>query len=1216
MTRYDLGTSEGDGVTVRFSLTVDSPIADSQPDAAPAAGLPARSVLPESFTALAAYKIAVTPEGGGETKIAYIAASGGSGGTGSISLSAVTAITVEVWAYSVWTDQTIPPLAENLILQKTGILFAEAVVRSGTLQITLNPLTDSASAATGGINLALAWPDNFDADSGTDGAQGITKVSASLLTMAGAAIAEFSDITRLEADFSTAVPHKIAEIAYNGVPAGSYKLRLTFYRTAAFGGYMAIGYFTEVVTVWPDSIADKWIDAAGGQHHMRLFTANDFYDATASVYGIVVKKDSVALPDSQLGSDAADRLVKADVAGQTVSFTIEYDAGTSPVSGKSLHSVTVFENGASAGSDITGNFQYGSVSPGSTHYVSSGSVTVPAGAAAYRVDICVQAPDRATTKTYTYTFATAMLSTAYYLTPGGAITAAAGGSETTPDEITVLADISMTTGKNIVISSGKYIKLISEAGQARTLKRAVGNISDLFTVNGHLTLESVIVDGGAVWTDGTATPPSPAFEAVNGGTGALGSGNATLVTVSGAGAKLTLSNGAILQNNCISNSSGSAHGGAVRLENANMLINGVNAEIRYNQAVHAGGAIATAGTSTLTLTNGKIHNNNVSSFDGGALQIEGSSQVIMNGGEITQNRARDGGGINLANCPTTNFQMPAGVISGNTATRHGSAVYVGDGTFTMSGEARIHANNDVRLASNKTITIGGTFTETPSGPVATITPASFTANTRVLANNTHLTEANSARFAVSNNDWYIQSLGTNKGAIHNTKAASRTVDVHTLYYPSLREAADAVPTGGSIDLPNVITVVNDISQNGTIDISNRHIRLTVPPNTSKTIQIANADQDVFKIQSGSSLRFTGNGTGNLTIDGRKSNGVVFNTTSLIYVAGGGSLFLEDNVNLCNTKKTAGGPIHIAGAFTMSGGKITGMEGIQGGAVHVGGGTFTMSGGEISGNASTGTGGDHGGGGVYVEQQSGSGSFTMNGGEIKNNVAEKNGGGVLVRQSGTFEMPAGTISNNEANDGGGIAVIGAGATFTMSGSAAITGNKTNSFGGGIRISSGAGTMDGGTISGNMSTDYPTSLGTSGGVFVSDTGGAFTMTDGNITGNSADTGGGVRIGGNGTFTMSGGTIGGNTAQRGGGVRVDLSGKFIKNGGGTIFGTDDSGSTNTAGIIGAAVWGGSDNGSGSSNKYRNVTAGPSVRMYYSNGNTTDPNGNVNTLAEWVTP
>jgi hypothetical protein len=116
---------------------------------------------------------------------------------------------------------------------------------------------------------------------------------------------------------------------------------------------------------------------------------------------------------------------------------------------------------------------------------------------------------------------------------------------------------------------------------------------------------------------------------------------------------------------------------------------------------------------------------------------------------------------------------------------------------------------------------------------------------------------------------------------------------------------------------------------------------------------------------------------------------------------------------------------------------------------------------------------------------------------------------------------------------------------MNAGAKITGNGIVSGlnAGGVSVSSGTFTMNGGEISGNA--------GSSGaGVYVS--AGTFTMNGGVISGNTAGQGGGVYVGNStGTFTMNGGVISGNTATSGGGVYQIGGAVFITNG--TIYGSD---------------------------------------------------------------
>jgi hypothetical protein len=295
----------------------------------------------------------------------------------------------------------------------------------------------------------------------------------------------------------------------------------------------------------------------------------------------------------------------------------------------------------------------------------------------------------------------------YYGTLQAAIAAAPIHSEppTAPDEITVLANIE-TADAAIGIPGGKYIKLQSEPGQRRTLKRALGNTGALFTVDGgQLTLENIIIDGGAEWA---GTPPqgealpSPAFSAVNNGL----SGEA-LIAAQGASAKLCLLNGAILQNN---ESNGT--GGAVYIQSgAELVIDGAEAELRRNKAASSGGgAIYAAGAgTTLRFLNGKIYNNNASGANnhGGAVLVN-SGNFTMSGGAVMSGNSttNNGGGVHFSG--GGNFTMSGGaVMSGNSATNNGGGVFVSNGTFTMQDSAVIRDN--ISTGSNTNSGGGGVF---------------------------------------------------------------------------------------------------------------------------------------------------------------------------------------------------------------------------------------------------------------------------------------------------------------------------------------------------------------------------------------------------------------------------------------------------------------------------------------------------------------------------
>jgi hypothetical protein len=126
------------------------------------------------------------------------------------------------------------------------------------------------------------------------------------------------------------------------------------------------------------------------------------------------------------------------------------------------------------------------------------------------------------------------------------------------------------------------------------------------------------------------------------------------------------------------------------------------------------------------------------------------------------------------------------------------------------------------------------------------------------------------------------------------------------------------------------------------------------------------------------------------------------------------------------------------------------------------------------------------------------------------------GVVKVNSGGALEMGTGARITSNTTYSGGVSVSGG--TFTMNGGE-ISGNN----GSGVSVSSGTFTMNGGEISGNST-----------GVSVS--GGTFIMSGGEISGNS---GNGVYVSNwnssVGTFTKTGGTITGSDAQNGNGYAV---------------------------------------------------------------------------------
>ena len=227
--------------------------------------------------------------------------------------------------------------------------------------------------------------------------------------------------------------------------------------------------------------------------------------------------------------------------------------------------------------------------------------------------------------------------------------------------------------------------------------------------------------------------------------------------------------------------------------------------------------------------------------------------------------------------------------------------------------------------------------------------------------------------------------------------------------------------------------------------------------------------------------------GNLTLDDTSENGDG-------KVTGGGGHTLTAQPG--NSYQVGGGVyVAVDGSFTMEGGEISGNTATLGGGVFIHGGDVTMNGGAISENTVTDTDktGSNGGG-VYISAGplGGEGSFTMTGGEISGNTSESMGGGVTV-STGIFTMTDGEISGNAAGDAGGVSNYD---KVIMTGGE-ISGNRAEYYGGGVH-NVGNFTMEGGKIFDNSA------LYAGGGVNCADPGyytGEFTMNGGEISNNTA-------------------------------------------------------------------------------------------------------------------
>jgi hypothetical protein len=577
-------------------------------------------------------------------------------------------------------------------------------------------------------------------------------------------------------------------------------------------------------------------------------------------------------------------------------------------------------------------------------------------------------------------------------------------------------------------------------------------------------------------------------------------------------------------------------------------------------------------------------------------------------------------------------------ISGNTATvASGGGVSVNGGMFTMSGGEisgnSAHSGGGVYVAS-------GTFIKQSGGVIYGADANSVLKNTA----NTGYSYGHAVYVSGSQMRDFTVGMGE---SLDNTQSGAAGGWVE--FMPgslSLDESlvwlsANAVEGGAY-----TFTVsANESLAPRTLSYGGKTVSITLLGGTEERTVSLSSNGSLFTVGGGVTLKL-GN---KITLRGLSGN-----TSSLVRVESGGKLEMNSGSKISGNTSSSyyGGGVYVnGGTFTMSGGEISGNSASLGGGVSVSSGTFTkQSGGIIYGaNASstlknTATGGYSYGHAVYVSgsqmrnftvgtgvplnsTQSGTAggwaesmpdnlplneslawlsakateggaytvtvsdsetigpislsyggktvSITLVGGTAERTVSLGSNGSLFTVGSGvTLKLGNNITLRGRSGNTSALVRVESGGKLEMNSGSKISGNANSSSsasttGGGVYVAGGTFTMSGGEISGNTAATSGPSSATAygGGVYVAS--GTFTMSDGEISGNTASAtsyysgGGGVYVASGSTFTMSGGTINGNKAvssyhSSGGGVQVDgtftmsngtISGNNVSNRGGGV-------------------------------------------------------------------
>ena len=214
--------------------------------------------------------------------------------------------------------------------------------------------------------------------------------------------------------------------------------------------------------------------------------------------------------------------------------------------------------------------------------------------------------------------------------------------------------------------------------------------SNLLTVRFNLTLQNIVLDGGA------ATEQREALRSVATDSRAL------ILASNAKGITLTLGRNATLQN---AECAGDGAGVYMAADNQVLRIEG--GAIRNCNARSGAGVFESKSTNSVTMTGGSITRCTAapvsgSGGNGGGVYVNGT--FTMTGGSITRCTAEAGGGAFVNNTTGATITMSGGSISANSANVKGGGIAVGGNRarLNFSGAAYVYNNtSEASVAANK-----------------------------------------------------------------------------------------------------------------------------------------------------------------------------------------------------------------------------------------------------------------------------------------------------------------------------------------------------------------------------------------------------------------------------------------------------------------------------------------------------------------------------------
>ncbi len=580
-------------------------------------------------------------------------------------------------------------------------------------------------------------------------------------------------------------------------------------------------------------------------------------------------------------------------------------------------------------------------------------------------------------------------------------------------------------------------------------------------------------------------------------------------------------------------------GGAIYNSRGTLALN--ESILSNNTSSRGGGFVNRYGT--VTVSNSTISDNTAPNFGGGFRNTGGT--VTVSNSTLSGNYAEEGGAVSNGGMLT----ISNSTISDNSA-NIGAAIYNDEGTLTL---------NNSTLSGNSASTSGGGIynygTVTLNHSLISGNNAGSGAEiynyygSTVNANNFNLIgyggDARSYNFTPGANDIVPSealaaildtTLADNGGPSTGSGTATLT---HALVTGS--PAVDAAGDSGfDVDQRGITRPQGVADDIGAFEVA------VAPPNA----QINGSDCDLIdaiiaaNTDAASGDCNAGSGADTITLLSdvtlTASNVNVYSSdtglplvSSQITIEGAGHTIARDAAAPAFRLMAVSSSSDLTlNAVTLSGGSVVN----RGGAVYSKG-TLTVNNSTISGNIA------NYGGGIYNKN----GTLTVNSSTLSGNTTTS--GGAFYSYYGTVTVNESTLSDNTATKGGGGFVSFGEGTVTVSNSI-ISGNAANNKGGGLYNYGGAVTIRNSTLSGNSATK-------GGGLY--NYGGTMTVNESTLSANTSGNGGGL-FSYDGTVAVNNSTLSANTSDKGGGLFIvngtvtvrnsTLSGNAATNRGGGIY------------------------------------------------------------------